>query len=315
MFKNWKILVIGAGTMGHSIAQKFAVNGFETTLTDQSEDQLKLAKKMITNNLATLVDLSEITKAEADKAEKMIIYETGFDKTAPDADLVVETIIENPDAKRALYNTLDKLCKPDCIFTSNTSALNIFEIAKEISHPERLIIAHWFNPPHIMPLVEVVIGSETSPETVDKVKNILLQIGKIPAIIKQYIPGFIINRLSVAIAREACHMIDQGWTTAEDIDAAIISTFGPRYPFEGHMELLDHVGWDVAKAVASFIHPQLCNSTGGNPVADDFVAKGFLGIKSGRGIKDYSNVDISELQQKRNIKIIKMLKAVKSLNA
>jgi 3-hydroxybutyryl-CoA dehydrogenase len=165
-----------------------------------------------------------------------------------------------------------------------------------------------------MPLVEVVMGPKTSVEIVERVKTLLIGLGKTPAVIKQYIPGFIINRISVAIAREAGYMVGQGWTTPEDIDAAIVSTFGPRFTFEGPLELYDHVGWDVVQAVTGFLYPQLCSSTaGGNPIANDLVAKGHLGVKSGRGIKDYTTLDKDKVQNERSIKIIKMLKAIREL--
>lgn len=314
MFKDWNILVIGAGTMGHSIAQVFAVNGFATTLVDKNGEQLSRAREMITNNIASLIEMGEATPADAERAEKLLTYNTSYEKAASQANLVVETIIEDAGIKRELYNELDKLCPSDCILTSNTSALNIFDIA-QISNPERLAIAHWFNPPHIMPLVEVVLGPSTSADTVEKVRSLLVQMGKKPAVIKQYVPGFIINRMTVAIVREAGYMVGQGWTTPEDIDAAIVSTFGPRFPFEGPMELADHIGWDVVKAVTSFLVPQLCSTTqGGNPIAEDLVAQGRLGVKSGYGLKDYSGQEMAQISQRRNNKIIKMLKAIKELH-
>ncbi|MGR6836073.1 3-hydroxyacyl-CoA dehydrogenase family protein [Syntrophomonas erecta] len=313
MYQGWEMVVIGAGTMGHSIAQVFAVNGFKTTLVDVETEQLKWARKMIANNMHTLMNLGEISSQEADNAQKLITYEKDLKNAAFRANFIVETIVENADTKRELYASLDKLCSPGCIITSNTSALNIFDIAK-ISNPQRLIIAHWFNPPHVMPLVEVVVGPETSVQTVDTVKHLLIKLGKTPAIIKQYVPGFIINRMSVAIAREAGYMVSKGWTTPEDIDAAIVSTFGPRYPFEGPLELFDHVGWDVVQAVTAFLSPQLCNSTdANNPIAANLVAQGRLGVKSGKGLKDYTNLDIEQIQNERNIKIIKMLKAIKEI--
>ncbi|HWQ74693.1 MAG TPA: 3-hydroxyacyl-CoA dehydrogenase family protein [Syntrophomonas sp.] len=313
MFEEWRVAVLGAGTMGHSIAQVFATNGLQTTVIDQSAEQLEFARKMITNNMVALKQLGEATQLEVERAQTLITYDTNLEKAAPQAHLVVESIVENAAVKRELYASLDKLCAPDCILTSNTSALNIFDIA-EVSHPERLVIAHWFNPPHIMPLVEVVMGPQTSTQTVATVKTLLIQLGKTPAIIKQYVPGFIINRISVAITREAGYMVGQGWTTAEDIDAAIVSTFGPRFAFEGPLELYDHVGWDVVQAVTGFLYPQLCSSQeGGNPIANDLVSKGYLGVKSGRGIKDYTKLDKAMVQNERSIKIVKMLKAIREL--
>lgn len=312
LFENWRIMVVGAGTMGHSIALAFAVHGFETTLVDQSPEQLEKAQKMIAGNLQTLCSVGEIPEDVVEKAQKLITYTDKLEEGAPQANFVVETIYESPPAKRELFAILDKLCSADTIFTSNTSALNIFEIA-EVSHPERLIIAHWFNPPHIMPLVEVVRGLQTSDETVETVKALLTKLGKTPAVLNQYVPGFIVNRFSAVIAREAGYMMAQGWCTWEDIDTAVVSTYGPRFAFEGPLELRDHLGWDISTKVASFLFPHLCNDTGPMPLAVEMVQKGWLGVKSGRGLKDYSNVDIQEIQKERTMKIFKMLKNIREL--
>lgn len=313
MFDKWEITVVGSGTMGHSIAQQYAVNGFHTTLVDTSMERLEKARERIADNIAALIELGEATELDMERA-KLISYDTDIRNSVAKANLVVECIIEDANVKKELYALLDECCSSECIIASNTSALNIFEVAKDISNPQRLIIAHWFNPPHIMPLVEVVSGPKTSPETVNTVKSLLLKIGKKPALISQCVPGFIVNRLSCALLREALYMVSQGWTTAEDIDTAIVSTYGPRYAFEGHLELYDYVGWDVVKSVLGFMNPLLCSSTDLSPIVEDLVSKGHLGVKSGKGIKDYSNVDINQLQKERGIKIIKMLKAAKSLN-
>lgn len=311
-FEDWNMLVVGGGTMGHGIALTFAVNGFKTAIVDTSNEKLEEARQKIAANLETLVQFGEVTRTAADQAKALLTYTVKLEDVAPSADFVSEAIFESPEVKRPVYARLDKLCKPDCILSSSTSALNIFDIA-QVANPERLIIAHWFNPPHIMPLVEVVKGPRTSDDTVEKVMLLLKQVGKSPALIKQYIPGFIINRLSSALSREASYMITQGWVTAEDIDNAISSTYGLRYPFEGHMQLYDYVGWDVVLNVSRTMTPELCSSTGTNPLASKLVEEGRLGVKVGKGLADYSNVDIAKMQRDRVMNILKMRQAVKAL--
>ncbi len=312
MFEDLNILVVGAGAMGHGIAQVFATNGFKVTLSDINQEQLDEAKKSIAANMENLIKEGLVTEADAEKTRTLIMYEVGFEKSAPQADFVLESVFENPEVKRETFAKLDKLCSPECILASNTSASNIFEIA-EVSHPERLIITHWFNPPFIMPLVEIVMGPYTSIEIAETVKSLLVKMGKEPALIKQYIPGFIVNRLDNALTRECCYMISQGWTTGEDIDTAIRGTNGIRYSFEGPMALKDLVGWDLINTVSGDVYKSLCNDTEGNPYAADMVAKGTLGLKSGKGVYDYSHTTPQKFVNARGAKIIKMIKAVKDL--
>jgi 3-hydroxybutyryl-CoA dehydrogenase len=316
MFEDWKLMVVGGGgIMGSGIALVYAINGFETIVVDQNDEFLARAKKMIITNVEYLIKENLATKKDAERVQKLITYvkESDLDKVASKVDLVLESIFENPDAKRNLFAKLDKYCRPDCIFCSNTSASNVFEISK-ISHPERFLITHWFNPPFIMGLVEIVMGPQTSEDIVEKVKAFYFKIGKNPAVIKQYIPGFIVNRLANALMREASYMVSQGWTTPQDIDAAVRATNGVRYAFEGPMALFDIVGWDLVQTVALDLFKSLCNDTeGGFTMARDMVKKGELGLKSGKGAYDYTGVDPAKYMSERAAKIIKMYKAIKNL--
>ncbi|NPV27485.1 MAG: 3-hydroxyacyl-CoA dehydrogenase family protein [Firmicutes bacterium] len=313
MFDNWKVVVVGAGTQGHSIAQVFAVNGFETTLVDQGPAQLEKARYLIANNVETLCSVGEMTEEVAREAQQRITFTDRLAPAASQANLVLEAIFEDASAKRALFTELDRLCPAETILVSNTSALNIFDIA-EVSHPERLIIAHWCTPPHIMPLVEIVRGPQTAEDTVETMKALLIKLGKKPAMVNQYIPGFILNRIGQAIFREACYMVAQGWATPEDVDAALKATYGVRWPFEGPLELRDHIGWDVSLKVGSFVIPHLCNSTEPLGLAVELTSKGWLGVKTGRGLKDYSQVDVAQVQKERTLKILKMMKAIRELD-
>ncbi|MGS0764340.1 3-hydroxyacyl-CoA dehydrogenase family protein [Syntrophomonas curvata] len=312
--RSLEVLVIGAGTMGPCIAQVFACAGHRVTLSDINPDALERAGARIACNLETLVEFDEIAPETATVAQERIRYAGDLKGAAPAADFIVETIPENPQLKREVFEQLDSLCSPDAIISSNTSALNIFDIV-HIRNPQRLIIFHWCTPAHIMPLVELVMGPETSSQTLDTCRQLAVELGKKPVIIPRYIPGFIINRLSAAIGREAGHMIEQGWATPEDIDTAICNTFGLRYGFEGHMELFDYIGWDIAYTVTSFLNPQLCASTNYMPLAREMVEKNRLGIKTGRGLKDYGNLNPEEAENIRQRKILKMKQAIGNIRA
>jgi 3-hydroxybutyryl-CoA dehydrogenase len=315
MFEDWKLMVVGGGTMGSGIALVYALSGFETIVVDQTDEFLARAKKLVAQNAEFLVKENLASGKDAEKAQKLITYvkESDLEKVASKVDLLLESIFENADAKRNLFAKLDKYCRPDCIFCSNTSASNVFEIAK-ISHPERFVITHWFNPPFIMGLVEIVMGPDTSEGVVEKVRALHMKLGKNPAVIKQYIPGFIVNRLANALMREASYMVSEGWTTPQDIDTAIRETNGVRFAFEGPMALYDIVGWDLVQTVALDLFKSLCSDTeGGFRMAPDMIKKGELGLKSGKGAYDYTGVDPAKYMNERSAKILKMYKAIKNL--
>jgi len=315
MFEDWKLMVVGGGTMGSGIALIYAINGFETIVVDQNDEFLARAKNLISSNAEFLVKEKLASRKDIERAQKLITYakESDLEKVASKVDLVLETIFENADAKRNLFAKLDKYCRPDCIFCSNTSASNVFEIAK-ISHPQRFVITHWFNPPFIMGLVEIVMGPKTSKSVVEKVRALHIKLGKNPAVIKQYIPGFIVNRLANALMREASYMVSEGWTTPQDIDVAIRETNGVRYAFEGPMALYDIVGWDLVQTVALDLFKSLCNDTeGGFRMAPDMIKKGELGLKSGKGAYDYTGVDPAKYMNDRSARILSMYKAIKNL--
>lgn len=310
---SWNILMVGAGVMGRGIAEVFATKGIKITLYDAFPEQLKNAKKAIQTDMKNFANQKLVTDEEIQNVEQFVFYEESLEEIAPQVNLVIEGVFESPDIKKDIFDKLNKLCKPDCIFCSNTSASNIFEIA-QIDNPERLLIAHFFNPPYIMPLVEVVAGEKTSPEVIEKVKNLLSSVGKEPAVINTYIPGFIVNRLDNALCREIGYMIMQGWTTAEDVECAIRYTSGTRYSFEGPLSLHDVVGWDLTTTVSNDVYKTLCNDTGEDKYGRSLINQGRLGIKTKKGCYDYEDVDIQEFMNKRSRRIVKMLKAIRTLD-
>lgn len=303
------VLVIGAGIMGHSIAGVFASYGYPTTLYDPNTEQLDIAKKLIAGNVQVLKEEGLMTDEGIQNVNDLLVYTDKLEEGAPQAKFVVEAVPEVPDIKQALFAELDRLCSPDTILTSTTSALNIYDIVK-VSNPGRLLIGHFNNPAHIIPLVEVVLGPETSEETLETAKQIYRSIDKTPVVLKQYVIGFIVNRLNTALAREANYIVEQGWASWEDVDAAVTNNAGLKLAFEGPLELYDHIGWDLAKLGGTFLAPMLCNTTA-TALADKLVAEGNLGVKTGKGLKDYTGLDRVEVQNARNRKILKVLKTVK----
>jgi len=309
------VLIIGAGTMGCGIGMVFAAHDYHVTLVDQTDELAHKAAERIRVMTADMIEKGAQSDSWLEKAEQNICYvgEDSLEQLVPKATLIIESIFENPEVKRSFYKKLNPWISPTCIVCSNTSALNVFEMA-QLSHPERFLITHWFNPAYIMELVEIVAGPATAPDVIANVKALLVSLGKKPSVINQYIPGFIVNRLGAALMREAAYMVSQGWTTPADIDSAIALTCGVRYAFEGPVELYDVVGWDIIQAGALAMYPSLCNeSDGGNSIARGLIEKGELGVSTGKGAFDYSDTTPGEYFSRRTERIIKMQKFIKQL--
>ena len=300
-----RILVVGAGTMGHSLAQTFAQGGYPVALVDVNRETLDRAASLIASNLRTLEDLKLLDREKGKEIIERIHPLTSLEEGARDADLAIEAISEDPGAKEELFERLETLCPSKTIFASNTSYLNIFEF-KTLKRLEKIIITHWYAPPHIIPLVDVVKGPRTSRETVETVKNLLTKLGKKPVIMDKFIPGFIVNRLQRALAREIFHLLDNGYSTAEDIDTAVKASLGIRIPILGVVQRYDFAGIDLAYQFMKNPSIHLVSEDKPSETVKKLVDRGHLGIKSGRGFYDYSGKKMEEIMRDRDIKLIKL---------
>lgn len=314
-FKDWKIVVVGAGTMGVGIAETYAAYGCKVSLVDISNEQLKKARNRLADNYRILREneLWDNKKIEVCKSNLSLMTMDKLPEHAKDCDMAIECVFEDAKVKKEVFAKLDKYCPENCILSSNTSGMNVFEVVN-VSHPERLIITHWFNPPYIMKLVEVVMGPKTSEKTMNTAKEFLTAMGKSPAILRKYVPGFIVNRIHILIYKEIGYMIQQGWTDAQSADTALQATDGVRFAAEGPMRLGDIVGWDLYNTIAKEVIGSFCPDKGNTiPYADELIKKNEIGIKTGKGAYDYANVDINELYNKRSEDFIKMYKAIQNL--
>ena len=307
---------MGAGVMGSAIAQVFGRNGIRVCLVDRDNACIERAKGLVEQDIKILIENDVYDEAEAQKVRDCLSYAVTeeLEIVAPAADIVIECVFEKKEIKQEVFANLDKYCRPDCLFCSNTSSQNIFEYL-EISHPERLMIAHWFNPAYLLKLVEVVKGPKTGDAEANAIVEFLKGLGQRPCLLNQYIPGFIVNRMANTICREAGYMITQGWTTAEAIDAAFNAVSGIRYAFEGPLALNDVVGWDLILQGTKDVYASLCNETEESPYAEKLVAEGNLGIKTGKGAFDYGDMTPAEFLSKRSKKILHMYKAAEELDA
>jgi 3-hydroxybutyryl-CoA dehydrogenase len=308
-----RVAVIGAGTMGHSLAQVFAQGGYSVVLHDLSREILLRAQKLMEANLETLAEAGLFDPTQKEEVlQRRIRLTTDLPEAVSDADLVLEAVFEDPQVKKELFSRLDELCNPHAVLASNTSYLNVFEIVK-VRNPERLLITHWFAPPHIIPLVEIVPGPKTSAQTVETVRGILTQLGKEPLVLKRFMPGFVANRLQMAVTLEMYHLLDQGVVSPEELDRAVKTSFGLRIPILGLAKRVDFAGLDMAQRALrnrSYRPPPV---RGRSDVVDALVSQGRLGVKSGKGFYDYGGRSTEEILRERDLKLLKLMKFLKEL--
>lgn len=305
------ILVVGAGVMGCGIAQVFAANGYKTVMADLKQEFLDSAWIKIHKNIEGMLEenLCDCHYEEEVKKNLSILLNEDIPSKAEMFDLVVEVIFENKEAKYNLYQMLAKYCRPDCIFASNTSGMDVFSVTEDImTNPERLVITHWFNPPHLMKIIEIVKGPKTSDETAQAVRQLLEDCGKKPAVLNKFMPGFIVNRMATVICRELYYMVEQGWVEPQDAENALKYTDGLRWSFEGPLELWDFVGLEIPMAVASGVLPTLCNQTDSIPYGDKLIKEGKTGVRAGEGMLKKYPSDIDAYVKKRNRRIVTMYK-------
>ena len=301
-----RVLVVGAGTMGHSVALAFAQGGYEVDLVDVSPEILNKAFGLIRSTLHTLKRMKMITSHSIPRILKRIHLSTSLE-VGVNADFAIEAIAESPKAKRELFHSLDQICPQRTILASNTSYLDIFALVKT-KRPQKVLITHWWAPPHLIPLVDVVKGPRTSKETVETIRALLVKLGKTPVVMKKFIPGYIVNRLQRAMAREIFYLLDHGYASAKDIDTAIKNSLGIRIPVVGVVQRYDFAGLDFALAVLKNPSIHLVSKTVIPKTLAHLVRKGHLGVKSGKGFYDYSSKRMSDVLRERDIKLIDTLK-------
>ena len=285
------VLVVGAGAMGQQIAMNTALNGrahdYKVILCDSFPAALEKAKKWAPEYLAGRVAKGRITQEEADQVAANLTFSDNVEEAAVEADIVIEAIIENLDAKRELFQKISKVCKPDTILGTNSSNIVSSKLADVTEHPERLLNMHYFNPALVMQLVEIVRGPHTADETIQTAYAFAENTGKKPIIIQKEIAGFVANRINAAVTREACLLLEKGIASVEDIDTACEK--GLNYPM-GPFRLMDLTGLDVNYYVR---RDRFAESGDPNdapsPLVIDKVIKGEYGRKTGKGWYDYTD--------------------------
>ena len=280
--------IIGAGLMGHGLAQLFALHGHSVALYDLSQDLLDTAMDSIKGNLELMTSRGIATPEAAKAAPGLIRTTTVLEDAARGADFIIEAVIENMPVKQEIFKKLDAVCPPATVLTSNTSVMSITEIATHCVHRERIAGTHFWNPPHIVPLVEVVQTEQCSNATVDFCMDILRRVGKHPIHCRKDVPGFIGNRMLHALWREALYIVEQGIADPATVDDAIRQGFGLRLPALGPMENIDMIGLDLVLAIEDYLLPHLCRDTVPSRLLRDGNKAGTLGFKSGQGLQTWS---------------------------
>ena len=280
-----RVAVLGAGTMGHGIAQAAAAAGFEVTLRDVTEELVAKGLRSIESTLSKGVARGKVTEEERDRALSRIRTTTRLEDAAG-ADLFVEAVPERLELKRETLRAVEALGGADFVFATNTSSLSITEIAEGARRPERVVGLHFFNPVHLMRLVEVVVGRETAPGTVEAARAAAARMGK-EAIVVRDVPGFASSRLGVALGLEAMRMVEEGVAAAKDIDTAM--ELGYNHPM-GPLRLTDLVGLDVRLHIAEYLHSKLGSERFRPPeILRRMVAEGKLGRKTGEGFYKWND--------------------------
>ena len=275
--------VLGAGTMGHGIAQALAQCGVATTLVDLDAAALQKGLAAVKRNLDVGVEKQKVTAEQRDATLARLSGSSDMEAAARGADVVIEAVPEKLELKRSIFAKLDAACRPDALLATNTSSLSITRIAEACKRPERVLGMHFFNPVHIMKLVEVVRAAQTAPEAATLALELSRRMGKDPIDVKDS-PGFASSRLGLVIGLEAMRMLEAGVASAEDIDKAMVLGYG--FPM-GPLKLTDLVGLDVRLSIAEYLTKEVGPNFAPPQVLRDKVARGELGKKSGKGFYDW----------------------------
>jgi 3-hydroxybutyryl-CoA dehydrogenase len=307
-----RITVIGPGMMGHAIAQEFATAGFEVVLCGRSEERLKQAQEKIERSLDELARWELISDEEIRPALQRLQTTADLEAAGSDADLIVESVVEVLETKENLFSKLDAICPDQTIFASNTSSLLPTTLAAATRRPDRFLNLHYFNPPYLMPLVEIVRGEKTADKVVAAVYDVMQNMGKSPIICQKEAPGFIVNRLQLVLWREAFNLVQRGIASPQDVDLAVKKSFGRRLGMVGPFELYEYIdGYDLTLQCEKYILPDMNYPNESFPLLLEKVEKGELGAKSGKGFYDWTP-EFTEAWRKRILKgLVEFAKADK----
>src|SRR3954470_23559054 len=307
------VAVLGAGIMGHGIALVFALGGHAVRLTDSRAETLANAPRLMEAALATLAEAGEVdaswTPARLGEALRCC---PNLAETVAGAEVVIEAITELPEAKRALFAELDPLLGGDTLLASNTSYLDVFPLIPA-RRQRQALIAHWYTPPYIVDLVDVVPGPETEPAFVERMRALIAGMGQVPIVLKKFISGYIANRIQSAITLEVFRLLDEGYATAREIDDAIIHGLSLRIPILGHLAKADFTGIELVRNALANRTYEPPEPRGRSDAVDRLAAEGRTGVMAGKGFFDWGGREASELFRDRDRRLLALKKAMRAI--
>ncbi|MEM9221581.1 MAG: 3-hydroxyacyl-CoA dehydrogenase NAD-binding domain-containing protein [Pseudomonadota bacterium] len=284
-----RVAVIGMGSMGPGMAARIARGGHTVTGNDISPEAMERAKALLPMVSGALDALGVQDNGQG------VRFTDNLEDAVSGANLVIENVPESIEVKAALYNKLDLLIPPETIIATDTSGIPITMLQEHISHPGRFVGMHWSNPPHIIPMIEVISGAHTAEETGDAIRALIRGLGLLPVTVKRDVPGFVENRVLYALLRECVDLVETGVIDAEDLDTCVSWGIGYKLSVVGPMRLLDMAGLDIYQSVASFLNAELSARTNVSSMVTGATENGRLGMKSGGGLFDYTEEDLSRL--------------------
>lgn len=300
-----KVAVMGTGTMGPGMGAVLARAGMEVSLYDTSAEALERAKAGY--DLAWgVLDRLETPVVEGGSAR----YATSVAEALAGVEFVIEAVPEKLELKKQVYAEYEQHVGPEVILASNTSGIPATRIAADLAHPERVVVMHWSNPPHLIPMIEVVPGEKTSQATVDGTLAVIEDVGYYPCLLRKEVPGFVENRVLYAIMRECLALVDEGVVGREELDLNVKWGIGYKLAVIPPMQLLDMAGMDIYTAVASYLNPDLSNASEVSSTIRELVAQGRLGIKTKGGLFDYTDEQVGQLRAERGAKLVAVRKAL-----
>ena len=294
------IAVLGLGTMGPGIAQVFAAAGCTVRCFDPLASARDALFDRIRSDMQQMADAGIASYGSSDAILERISTVPSEDEAVVPADFVVETIFEDLALKQEVFARLDAKVSSQTILASNTSAFPMTQIAGELEHAERAVVAHWFNPPQIVPIVEVVGGQRTDEQTIRRTMAMMERIGKSPVHLKKELPGVLVDRVQIAMIREVWDLLDRGVASAEDIDRAIQGSMGFRMAAIGPLQVSDFAGLDIVSGVYDYLVKEIRSDTEIPPAIRKLVDQRRLGVKTGKGFYEYTEESVEQKRAQRD---------------